>query len=172
MAAGRSKSLPDLSLRHYAESAWCTDSQRWLVLVFGMYGVPILGILILRYLAWLANPVRGYSILVAYAWIFLISAILSTLGLAVLVELIRGYWTNFLGRVAGGRPVVNRPRPHLRLYQPLSGSAGRSKPSGYRAPRRHATSAGCLCSPLYAYRDSVYPAVRAYVPTFFGWIME
>jgi hypothetical protein len=75
-----------------------TDVQRWMALAFGDYGIPILGILTLRYLAWLANPVRGYSVLVAYAWIFLISATLSTIGLSIMSELFgrnAGHWGDF-----------------------------------------------------------------------------
>lgn len=62
------------------------DVQTWVFLAIGDYGVPIIGILTMRYLLWLENPVRGYSILVAYAWIFLIAAFLSTIGLSVMVE--------------------------------------------------------------------------------------
>jgi hypothetical protein len=75
-----------------------TNVQRWVFLAFGNYGIPILGILVLRYLAWLRDPARGYSILVAYAWIFLIAAILSTLGLSLMVELVgrnAGHWDEF-----------------------------------------------------------------------------
>ncbi|HTI84120.1 MAG TPA: hypothetical protein VL614_27020 [Acetobacteraceae bacterium] len=64
------------------------DVQMWIYLAFGDYGVPILGILTLRYLYWLNNPVRGYSIMVAYAWVFVISAALSTIGLSIMAELV------------------------------------------------------------------------------------
>jgi hypothetical protein len=75
------------------------DVQRWMMLAFGNYGVPILGILTFRYLFWLARPVRQYSLLVAYAWIFLMSAVLSTVGLATMVEFIGRdgpHWDQFL----------------------------------------------------------------------------
>jgi hypothetical protein len=62
------------------------DVQTWAWMALGDYGVPIMGILTLRYLVWLGNPVRGYSILVAYAWIFLVAALLSTVGLSTMVE--------------------------------------------------------------------------------------
>jgi hypothetical protein len=74
------------------------DLQRWVFLAFGDYGVPILGILILRYLVWRINPIREYSIIVAYAWIFLIAAVLSTLGLTIMAELVgrnAGHWDQF-----------------------------------------------------------------------------
>jgi hypothetical protein len=63
------------------------DVQTWIYLALGDYGFPIIGILALRYFVWLENPVRGYSILVAYAWIFLVAALLSMIGLSVMVEL-------------------------------------------------------------------------------------
>ncbi len=62
------------------------DVQTWVWLAIGDYGVPILGILTLRYLVWLGNPVRGCSVLVVYAWIFLVAALLSTVGLSIMVE--------------------------------------------------------------------------------------
>jgi hypothetical protein len=72
---------------------------RWVLLAFGDYGIPILGILILRYLMWWMRPVREYSIAVAYAWIFLLTALLSTLGLSLMSELFGKYthqWGQFL----------------------------------------------------------------------------
>jgi hypothetical protein len=74
------------------------DMQRWIFLAFGDYGVPILGILILRYLVWRISPVRHYPIIVAYAWVFLISAVLSTFGLTIMAELVgrhAGHWDEF-----------------------------------------------------------------------------
>lgn len=64
------------------------DVQTWVYLALGDYGVPILGILTLRYLYWLNNPVRGYSIMVAYAWVFVISAALSTVGLSIMADVV------------------------------------------------------------------------------------
>jgi hypothetical protein len=72
---------------------------RWVFLAFGDYGIPVLGILALRYVVWQANPVREYSFAVAYAWIFLLAALLSTLGLSFMSELIGKYahqWGQFL----------------------------------------------------------------------------
>src|SRR5690349_3181138 len=74
------------------------DVQRWICLAFGDYGVPILGILILRYLVWRISPVRHYPIIVAYAWVFLISAVMSTFGLTIMAELVgrrAGHWNEF-----------------------------------------------------------------------------
>jgi hypothetical protein len=64
------------------------DVETWIYLALGDYGVPILGILTLRYLFWLNNPVRGYSIMVTYAWVFVISAVLSTVGLSIMAEFV------------------------------------------------------------------------------------
>lgn len=75
-----------------------SDVYRWVLLAFGDYGIPILGILGIRYLAWRISPVREYSIIVAYAWIFLISAALSIIGLSVMAELVgrhAGEWSKF-----------------------------------------------------------------------------
>jgi hypothetical protein len=75
-----------------------TDVSRWAILAFGDYGIPILGILLLRYLAWRVNPVRGISILVSYSWIFVIAAILSAFGLSLMIELVgrsAGQWDQF-----------------------------------------------------------------------------
>jgi hypothetical protein len=72
---------------------------RWVFLSFGNYGMRVLGILALRYLLWRVNPVREYSIAVAYAWIFLLAALLSTLGLSLMSELVGKYagdWGQFL----------------------------------------------------------------------------
>jgi hypothetical protein len=74
------------------------DVQRWVFLAFGDYGVPVLGILTLRYLVWRISPVRHYPIIVAYAWVFLISAVLSTFGLTIMAELVgrhAGHWDEF-----------------------------------------------------------------------------
>jgi hypothetical protein len=73
--------------------------QNWGLLAFGDYGVPILGILILRYVMWRVSPVREYTIIVSYAWIFLLAAVLSTVGLSVMSEFVGRYahqWDKFL----------------------------------------------------------------------------
>ncbi len=64
----------------------CRDVQTWVWMALGDYGVPIMGILALRYVVWLGNPVRGCSVLVVYAWIFLVAALLSTIGLSIMAE--------------------------------------------------------------------------------------
>src|ERR1700733_798239 len=72
---------------------------RWIFLSFGDYGIPVLAILALRNILWNVNPVRKYPIMVAYAWIFLLAALLSTVGLSVVSEFVgkyAGQWGQFL----------------------------------------------------------------------------
>jgi hypothetical protein len=72
---------------------------RWIFLSFGDYGIPVLAILALRNVLWKINPVRKYPALVAYAWIFLLAALLSSVGLSLTSEFVGKYadqWGQFL----------------------------------------------------------------------------
>jgi hypothetical protein len=64
-----------------------SDVQRWSALAFGNYGVPIIVILVIRSFIWRVNPIREYSISTAYSWILLLSALASTFGLSVAIEI-------------------------------------------------------------------------------------
>ena len=61
--------------------------QRRVAFAFGDYGVPIIGVLLLRNFVWRLNPVNGYSMATTYAWILLFASVLSTVGLSVMIEL-------------------------------------------------------------------------------------
>ncbi len=62
---------------------------RRVALAFGDYGVPIIGVLALRNFVWRFNPVHGLSQAPTYAWVLLFASILSTVGLSLMVELVR-----------------------------------------------------------------------------------
>jgi hypothetical protein len=62
-------------------------SVRWTGLALGNYGIPIIAILLVRYIIWRANPNRVYSRISLYAWIFVISFCLAPIGLSLSSEI-------------------------------------------------------------------------------------
>jgi hypothetical protein len=75
-----------------------SDVQRWVIMAGGCYGVPILGVLLLRNLVWRMSPASTHSIAATYAWIVMLGAVLSTLGLTLAILIAgrsAGQWAAF-----------------------------------------------------------------------------
>jgi hypothetical protein len=82
----------DLLHGHF-DAALSQDSElvtRWICYALGSYGMPILAILLLRYLGWTNDPGQPNSYIVSYATIFLVAVGVSTICLAITIKLV-GY---------------------------------------------------------------------------------